>query len=63
MAYLSLLFASAVRGTPIAPSLSRQTEDEHLTEFAWPNAGEEDTYEDSLPLGIASMEHWLDLNA
>lgn len=72
MSYLSLLFTSALRGmtstsgagnvnplrafgglTPPAPD---------ALEKAWIGTrGEPDDFR--LPLGIASLEHWLDLNA
>jgi hypothetical protein len=67
MSYLSLLFASQTQGVVNVSGASREAEHEM---FAGPNAGERawtgagdrpDDYQ--LPLGIASMEHWLDLNA
>jgi hypothetical protein len=67
MSYLSLLFSSATWGTANASGVNRDDDRDFFTE---PDAGEgawtggENGPEDGLlPLGIASMEHWLDLNA
>jgi hypothetical protein len=70
MSYLSLLLASQSQGMS-RPSAGVCVGDEHesFSPAAWPEAREttgSDTsrpMEQALPLGIASMEHWLDLNA
>ncbi len=67
MSYLSLLFTSVTQGMSNTYGASREIE---LQAFAASNAAERagdhagsraDEY--LLPSGIASLEHWLDLNA
>ena len=70
MSYLSLLLASKSQGMS-RPSTGVRVGDEHesFSPPAWPEAmetsgsGTSRPIEQVLPLGIASMEHWLDLNA
>ena len=67
MSYLTLLFPSQTQGMANVSEASREAEHELFTspdacESAWIGAG--DVLDDYLlPSGIASMEHWLDLNA
>ncbi len=67
MSYLSLLFSLPMRSLSNASGASRQPEREVFAEpdaieEAWTSAGN-GASDYPLPLGIASMEHWLDLNA
>jgi hypothetical protein len=67
MSHLSLLFTSATQGTSNAFGMNRQTEHEvhaapDTAESAWTGTGDESN-DYRLPSGIASLEHWLDLNA
>ena len=72
MSYLSLLFTSALRGMTSASGAGNVSPMRALgglsptapdsLEKAWiGTGGEPDNYR--LPSGIASLEHWLDLNA
>jgi hypothetical protein len=67
MSYLSLLFTSATQGMSDSCGVNRETEYEahvapHTTESGRIDRG--NTSNDyCLPSGIASLEHWLDLNA
>ncbi len=69
MSYLTFLFASKVPG--MSKSSGAVGERESAIPAAWPNAAETASSvpsapwpaEHGLPSGIASMEHWLDLNA
>jgi hypothetical protein len=70
MSYLSLLLASQSQGMS-RPSTGVSLGDKHesLSPSGWSEAretcdlGTSRPIEQVLPLGIASMEHWLDLNA
>lgn len=67
MSYLSLLFPSPTQGMAGEPRMSRETETEiratpDALERTWIGRGSEAS-DYQLPLGIASLEHWLDLNA
>jgi hypothetical protein len=70
MSYLSLLLTSNSQGMS-RPSgwVCVGEEHESFAPPAWPdargtiNSGTSRPTEQALPLGIASMEHWLDLNA
>lgn len=67
MSYLSLLFTSATQGMANALQPRRETEGEahaalDVLEKVWPRmTGGPNDYQ--LPSGVASLEHWLDLNA
>jgi hypothetical protein len=67
MSYLSLLVASVTPGISNRSTASREIEPEvfassSAAESAWNGTrGGADEY--LLPSGIASLEHWLDLNA
>lgn len=71
MSYRTLLLASANHGMGHASSAHAETQGERMPSLAWPGAKEAagpgvvasrlDEY--ALPSGIASLEHWLDLNA
>jgi hypothetical protein len=67
MSYISLLFTSGVQSLANACTASRKVEPDLFTsmgaaENAWDDPeGRGDGY--YLPTGIASLEHWLDLNA
>jgi hypothetical protein len=67
MSYLSLLFTSATQGMANAPRPCRETEGEAHAALdvlekmrPGPTGGPNDY---QLPSGVASLEHWLDLNA
>jgi hypothetical protein len=67
MSYLSLLFTSETQSMSNAYPAGREVEPDAFalsdaSESAWngPRGGMNDYL---LPLGIASLEHWLDLNA
>ncbi len=67
MSYLSLLFSLPLRSLSNASGANRQPEhdvfaESDAAERAWISAGNGPS-DSLLPLGIASMEHWLDLNA
>jgi hypothetical protein len=71
MSSLSILLASNVRGTAPASGAGGEYERGAFAPAAWPEArraawavtpvSSPDEY--ALPSGVASMEHWLDLNA
>lgn len=67
MSYLSLLFTSAVQGMTNASRMIRQTEAEAYASLdaleKVPSGMGSEPEDYRLPLGIASLEHWLDLNA
>lgn len=66
MSYLSLLFTSATQGMANAPRPGWEIEGEahaalDVLEKVWPGmTGAPNNYQ--LPSGVASLEHWLDLN-
>lgn len=67
MSYLSLLLPTATQGMASEPRMGRETEAEihaasDALEGTWTGRGSE-TSDYQLPLGIASLQHWLDLNA
>jgi len=64
MSYLSLLFGASAQGTSPALRELRTPKSEIRIEerdFGSPTTWGEN--EQMLPSGVASMEHWLDLNA
>ncbi len=71
MSYRTFLFASQNQEMAMASSRSVETQTETLPSLAWegaeetrqPGVGASPVDEYTLPVGIASMEHWLDLNA
>ena len=71
MSYRTLAFTSANPGMMNASSAREQPQGDTLPSLAWPSAKEaarpgiiaSRLDEFALPSGIASLEHWLDLNA
>jgi hypothetical protein len=71
MSYRKLTFTSQIQGMAMFTPASGEAEHGNLPSLAWPGAKQTalsdtvasrpDAY--TLPAGIASMEHWLDLNA
>jgi hypothetical protein len=61
--YLSLLLSSQVRGLVKALGTHGEAEADILPAQAWPPGAEDGRDDCQLRSGIASMEHWLDLNA
>jgi hypothetical protein len=63
MSYLSLLLASQVRSLSNASEVGEPAERETLPPPAWLDVVGERGDDCILPSGVASLEHWLDLNA
>jgi hypothetical protein len=67
MSYLSVLFASKAHGMTLGSRAGAEEEREafapEAAETARSSPSTSLTAEQALPLGITSLQHWLDLNA
>jgi hypothetical protein len=64
MSYLSMLFAAKTQGCSLSTREIRNSQSEiQMEDLHFSSSSPAGPSEQTLPSGVASMEHWLDLNA